>query len=42
MPREFYDYENFETGKWNNYDLFLPSHGEVLSGSKRNMNTKNC
>jgi len=35
MPREFYDYENFETGKWDNYDLFLPGYGEVLSGSKR-------
>jgi len=35
MPREFYDYENFETGKWDNYDLFLPHYGEVLSGAKR-------
>ena len=35
MPREFYDYEDFETRKWDNYDLFLPGYGEVLSGSKR-------
>jgi asparaginyl-tRNA synthetase len=35
IPREFYDYENFATGKWDNYDLFLPKFGEVLSGAKR-------
>jgi asparaginyl-tRNA synthetase len=35
IPREFYDYEDFETGKWDNYDLFLPQYGEVLSGAKR-------
>jgi asparaginyl-tRNA synthetase len=35
IPREFYDYEDFETGKWDNYDLFLPQFGEVLSGAKR-------
>lgn len=35
IPREFYDYEDFETGKWDNYDLFLPKYGEVLSGAKR-------
>jgi asparaginyl-tRNA synthetase len=35
IPREFYDYEDFKTGKWDNYDLFLPSFGEVLSGAKR-------
>jgi len=35
IPREFYDFENFETGKWENYDLFLPDYGEVLSGAKR-------
>lgn len=35
MPREFYDYEEFEQGKWDNYDLFLPKYGEVLSGSRR-------
>ena len=35
IPREFYDYEDFKTGKWDNYDLFLPQFGEALSGAKR-------
>ena len=35
IPREFYDFEDFTTGKWDNYDLFLPQYGEVLSGAKR-------
>ena len=35
IPREFYDYEDFTTGQWDNYDLFLPKYGEVLSGAKR-------
>jgi asparaginyl-tRNA synthetase len=35
IPREFYDFEDFETGKWDNYDLLLPKYGEVLSGSRR-------
>jgi asparaginyl-tRNA synthetase len=35
IPREFYDFEDFKTGKWDNYDLFLPRFGEVLSGAKR-------
>jgi len=35
IPREFYDFEDFEKGRWDNYDLFLPEYGEVLSGSKR-------
>lgn len=35
VPREFYDFENFETGKWDNYDLMLPCYGEVLSGARR-------
>lgn len=35
IPREFYDFENFEIGKWGNYDLMLPGYGEVLSGSRR-------
>jgi len=35
IPREFYDFEDFEKGKWDNYDLMLPNYGEVLSGSKR-------
>jgi asparaginyl-tRNA synthetase len=35
FPREFYDFEDFESGKWDNYDLFLPRYGEVLSGARR-------
>jgi asparaginyl-tRNA synthetase len=35
IPREFYDFEDFATGRWDNYDLFLPQFGEVLSGAKR-------
>jgi len=35
LPREFYDFEDFETGRWDNYDLLLPQYGEVLSGSRR-------
>ena len=35
LPREFYDFEDSKTGKWDNYDLFLPGYGEVLSGAKR-------
>lgn len=35
IPREFYDFEDPITGKWDNYDLFLPQYGEALSGSKR-------
>jgi asparaginyl-tRNA synthetase len=35
IPRAFYDFEDFSTGKWDNYDLFMPQYGEVLSGSKR-------
>jgi asparaginyl-tRNA synthetase len=35
MPREFYDFEDFDSGRWDNYDLYLPAFGEVLSGSKR-------
>jgi asparaginyl-tRNA synthetase len=35
VPREFYDFEDSETGKWDNYDLMLPSYGEVLSGARR-------
>ncbi len=40
IPREFYDFEDFQTGKWDNYDLFLPQYGEVLSGSKREWDYK--
>jgi asparaginyl-tRNA synthetase len=35
IPREFYDFEDPKTGMWDNYDLFLPKYGEVLSGAKR-------
>jgi asparaginyl-tRNA synthetase len=35
LPREFYDYEDFQSGRWDNYDLFLPGYGEVLSGARR-------
>jgi asparaginyl-tRNA synthetase len=35
IPREFYDYQDLHTQKWDNYDLYLPGCGEVLSGSKR-------
>jgi asparaginyl-tRNA synthetase len=35
IPREFYDFEDDESGKWDNYDLFLPGYGEVLSGARR-------
>jgi asparaginyl-tRNA synthetase len=35
IPREFYDFEDFEKGKWDNYDLLMPAYGEVLSGSRR-------
>ncbi|MFQ5986439.1 MAG: asparagine synthetase A [Thermoplasmata archaeon] len=35
IPREFYDFEDLDTGVWDNYDLFLPGIGEVLSGARR-------
>jgi len=35
IPREFYDSQGLQTQKWDNYDLYLPRYGEVLSGSKR-------
>lgn len=35
IPREFYDFEDFDTGRWDNYDLVLPGFGEVLSGARR-------
>jgi asparaginyl-tRNA synthetase len=37
IPREFYDFEDFERGKWDNYDLYLPKYGEVLSGARRDI-----
>ena len=36
IPREFYDYEDPESGEWRNYDLILPEgFGEVVSGAER-------
>jgi len=35
IPREFYDFEDPTTGRWDNYDLFIPGCGEVLSGAVR-------
>jgi len=35
IPREFYDFEDPQTGRWDNYDLFLPQYGEALSGARR-------
>jgi asparaginyl-tRNA synthetase len=35
IPREFYDFEDFGNGTWDNYDLLLPGYGEVLSGARR-------
>src|SRR3989304_444628 len=35
IPREFYDYKDLQSQKWDNYDLYLPKYGEVLSGAKR-------
>jgi len=35
IPREFYDYQDLQTQKWDNYDLYVPKYGEILSGSKR-------
>jgi asparaginyl-tRNA synthetase len=35
IPREFYDFQDERTGRWDNYDLFVPKYGEILSGAKR-------
>ncbi len=35
LPREFYDFEDMKTGVWDNYDLFVPGFGEILSGARR-------
>jgi asparaginyl-tRNA synthetase len=35
IPREFYDFEDVTNSKWDNYDLYLPGYGEVLSGARR-------
>jgi len=35
IPREFYDFQDSAAGSWDNYDLFVPKYGEILSGAKR-------
>jgi len=35
IPREFYDFENPDSRRWDNYDLFMPRYGEILSGARR-------
>lgn len=35
IPREFYDFEDFKKKRWDNYDLFVPEYGEILSGARR-------
>jgi asparaginyl-tRNA synthetase len=35
IPREFYDYQDLQTQRWDNYDLYVPKYGEVLSGARR-------
>jgi len=35
IPREFYDFQDLESGKWDNYDLLVPKYGEILSGARR-------
>ena len=35
IPREFYDFEDLTTGRWDNYDLLVPGYGEILSGAMR-------
>jgi asparaginyl-tRNA synthetase len=35
IPREFYDFEDMTSHRWDNYDLLVPGHGEVLSGARR-------
>lgn len=35
IPREFYDYQDIEHDSWDNFDLYLPRSGEVLSGARR-------
>lgn len=35
IPREFYDFEDPTSRRWDNYDLFVPKYGEVLSGARR-------
>lgn len=35
IPREFYDFEDLSSRAWDNYDLFVPKYGEILSGARR-------
>ncbi|MDG7016227.1 MAG: asparagine synthetase [Nitrososphaerota archaeon] len=35
IPREFYDFEDSVLQRWDNYDLFVPKYGEILSGARR-------
>lgn len=36
LPREFYDYQEENSGTWRNFDLILPEgFGEVISGAER-------
>jgi asparaginyl-tRNA synthetase len=35
IPREFYDFQDLSSRRWDNYDLIVPGHGEVLSGARR-------
>lgn len=35
LPREFYDFEDPITHKWDNFDLYLPKRGELVTGAKR-------
>ncbi len=35
MPREFYDFEDPASGRWDNFDLLVPKYGEILSGARR-------
>jgi asparaginyl-tRNA synthetase len=35
IPREFYDFEEPSSGRWDNYDLIVPRYGEILSGARR-------
>lgn len=35
IPREFYDFEDLSAKRWDNYDLFVPRYGEILSGARR-------
>ncbi len=40
LPREFYDYEDPETHRWDNFDLYLPKRGELVTGALREFEYK--